>query len=95
VVGAFERLATLGLIDENIPWRVSQKAVELWQEIDENRFREFGSFLVIAALADKILQSNGVEDQGDRKQLIETLSLYWGDKTRYKLAQLMLERNSI
>ena len=52
IVGSLERLATLGLLDSNVPMKVSQNAIDRYLKLDENRedlfedYYEFSAYLI-------------------------------------------------
>jgi len=85
VVGALERLATLGLIGPDIPLKLSSNAIEDYLEIDENRELLFESDFEIAsiftALADDECDPE-IQDPNDYKPIIDLLIQYKDNRTQ-------------
>jgi len=96
VVGALERLATLGLIGPDIPLKLSSNAIEDYLEIDENRELLFESDFEIAsiftALADDECDPE-IQDPNDYKPIIDLLIQYKDNRTeivKYALSQQLV-----
>jgi hypothetical protein len=91
VVGALERLATLGLIGPDIPLQLSGNAVEDYLEIDEHRELLFDSDFEIATIFTALANDEcdpELQDPEDFKPLIELLVEYKNNRTeivRYAL----------
>ena len=84
VVGALERLATLGLIGSNIPLKLTSDAVETYLLIDENRELLFDSDFEIASIFTELATEECDEDtqkQEDIKPIIELLLDYKNNRT--------------
>lgn len=94
VIGALERLATLGLIGPNIPLRLSPNAVEDYMQIDDHREHLFDSDFEIINIFTE-LADIGSEDQDPYqiKPVIELLMQYKNHRTdivRYALSQQLM-----
>lgn len=94
VVGALERLATLGFLDPDVPWQVAQEKVQDWVELDNNRFSTFSEFELLR-ISNAVLQAGGVDSREDRESVLILLHCFWGDKDRYKLMQSALENKAL
>ena len=82
VVGALERLATLGLIGDNIPLQLSSNAVEDYLEIDEHRELLFESDFEIASIFTALAKDESEDtDPDDIKPIIELLLEYKDNRT--------------
>lgn len=84
VVGALERLATLGLISSNIPLRLTSDAVETYLQIDEYRQHLFDCDFEIASLFTSIANQecdSELQDPDDLKPVIELLIDYKNNRT--------------
>jgi len=96
VVGALERLATLGLIGPDIPLKLSSNAIEDYLLIDEHREHLFESDFEIAtiftALADDECDPE-IQDPNDYKPIIDLLIQYKDNRTeivKYALSQQLV-----
>jgi hypothetical protein len=92
VVGALERLATLGLIGSNIPLRLSPNAVEDYIQIDDHREHLFDSDFEIINIFTE-LADNEDQDPDQIKPVIELLMQYKNNRTeivRYALSQQLI-----
>ena len=92
VVGALERLATLGLIGPNIPLRLSPNAVEDYMQIDDHREHLFDSDFEIINIFTE-LADNEDQDPDQIKPVIELLMQYKNNRTeivRYALSQQLI-----
>ena len=93
VVGALERLATLGLIGADVPLKLSADAVEDYLEIDEHREFLFESDFEIASIFTALAKDEcdpEVQDPEDTKPIIDLLLEYKDNRTeivRYALMQ--------
>jgi len=90
VVGALERLATLGLIGADIPLKLTANAVEDYLEIDEHRELLFDSDFEIASIFNAIANDETDTDPDDIKPMIELLLEYKNNRTevvKYALSQ--------
>jgi len=84
VVGALERLATLGMIGPDIPLKLSSNAVEDYLEIDEHRELLFESDFEIATIFTALANDQcdpEVQDQEDYKPIIDLLLEYKDNRT--------------
>ncbi len=57
VVGALERLATLGLLDSNVPVRVSSKGIDRYLNLDENRDNLFENEFEFVSILTSMIKS--------------------------------------
>ena len=84
IVGALERLATLGLIGPDIPLKLTSDSVETYLLIDEHREHLFDSDFEIASIFTAIANEECDEDtqkQEDIKPIIELLLDYKNNRT--------------
>ena len=82
VVGALERLATLGLIGSNIPLKLNSDAVEDYIQIDEHRELLFDSDFEIASIFTEITnQECDEQNPDDIKPIIDLLLEYKNNRT--------------
>jgi hypothetical protein len=92
VVGALERLATLGLIGADVPLKLSQDAISDYLEIDEHRELLFESDFEIASIFTALANDEcdpEVQDPEDIKPIIDLLLEYKDNRTeivRYALS---------
>lgn len=89
VYGALERLSTLGFI-ENPQMQITQKAIDLFVQIDENReilFDKDDHFVSLVKLVCK--DFNTQEDQVD--QILDLVRAYKDERTQ--LVQFSLEKS--
>jgi len=92
VIGALERLATLGLIGPDIPLRLSPNAVEDYMQIDDHREHLFDSDFEIINIFTE-LADNEDQDPYQIKPVIELLMQYKNHRTdivRYALSQQLM-----
>lgn len=68
VVGAAERLATLGLLGGDVPVRISPEGIDQYLEIDEHRDYLFQSDFEIAQIF-KAVAENHSEDEIDSEDM--------------------------
>ena len=93
VIGALQRLATLGMIGPDIPLKLTSDAVDDYLYIDEYRQALFESDLEIASIFTTIVSSEcdpEVQNSDDIKPLIELLLEYKNNRTKivkYALSQ--------
>jgi hypothetical protein len=82
VIGALERLATLGLIGPDVPLQLSGNAVEDYLQIDEHRELLFESDFEIASIF-TALTNDEAEDTNpdDIKPIIDLLLEYKDNRT--------------
>lgn len=88
VIGALERLATLGLIGPDIPLRLSASAVEDYIQIDEHREHLFESDFEIINIFTELADTED-QDPDQIKPIIELLMQYKNNRTdivRYALS---------
>lgn len=94
VVGALERLATLGLIGADVPLKLSADAVEDYLEIDEHRELLFESDFEIASIFTALANDESEDtDPDDIKPIIDLLLEYKDNRTeivRYALSQQLI-----
>jgi hypothetical protein len=84
VVGALERLATLGLIGPDVPLQLSSNAVEDYIQIDEHRELLFESDFEIASIMTALINDqcdSDIQNPEDTKPLIELLLKYKNNRT--------------
>ena len=84
VVGALERLATLGMIGPDIPLKLSSNAVEDYLEIDEHRQLLFDSDFEIATIFTALANDEcdpEIQDPDDLKPIIDMLIEYKDNRT--------------
>jgi hypothetical protein len=83
VVGAAERLATLGLLSPDIPMKLTAEAVDDFIEIDENVNLLFPNDFEIASIFRQIASSeNEYEvDKEDTNQVIRLILEYKNNRT--------------
>jgi hypothetical protein len=74
VVGAAERLATLGMLSPNIPLHLSSDAVDDFIEIDNHRDILFNSDFEIASIFNALAESEN-EDEVDPDELRSVVDL--------------------
>lgn len=96
IVGALERLATLGLIGPDIPLRLTSSAVEDYIQIDEHRELLFESDFEIASIFTEIATDEcdpELQDPDDLKPVINLLLEYKNNRSeivRYALSQQLV-----
>ena len=83
IVGAAERLATLGMLSPDIPVKLSADAVDNFIEIDEHRNLLFPNDFEIAQIFKAIAKSeNEVEvEEEDINQIIDLILEYKNNRT--------------
>ena len=95
VIGALERLATLGFLDKEVPRKVSQSAIDQWQKADENRFSLFQNETDIrdyAAIVISLSSDPSVSREDSTIRAIARLvAEFWTDKQRYRMVISGLE----
>jgi len=85
VVGALERLATLGLIGSDIPLKLTSDAVEDYVKIDEHREYLFESDFEIASIVTALINDQcdpELQKPEDTKPLIDLLLEYKNNRTK-------------
>jgi hypothetical protein len=93
VVGALERLATLGLIGPDVPLKLTANAVEDYLQIDEHRELLFESDFEIASIFTALANDEcdpDIQDPDDIKPIIDLLLEYKDNRTeivKYALSQ--------
>jgi len=83
VVGAAERLATLGLLSPDVPLKLSAESIDYFIEIDEHRDILFSSDFEIAQIFKAIANSENdyeVSDE-DTKNVIDLILEYKNNRT--------------
>lgn len=83
IVGAAERLATLGMLSPDIPLKLSADAVDNFIEIDEHRNLLFPNDFEIAQIFKAIARSENefeVEEE-DTNQIIDLILEYKNNRT--------------
>jgi hypothetical protein len=82
VVGALERLATLGMLGSDIPFTVSRDAIDRYLEIDSLREYLFESDFEIAQIFRAIANQNNEQEvnEDDLCNIIELLLNYKNDR---------------
>jgi hypothetical protein len=81
VVGALERLATLGLIGADIPLQLASDAVDVYMEIDEYREHLFQSDIEIATIFGAIAREETETPEEDIKAVVNLLLEYKNNRT--------------
>lgn len=84
VVGALERLATLGLIGPDIPLKLTSDALENYLEIDEHRELLFESDFEIASIFNALANDEcdpELQNPEDSKPIINLLIDYRDNRT--------------
>jgi len=83
VVGAAERLATLGMLSPDIPLRLSSDAVDDYLEIDNHRDILFESDFEIASIFNAIAESENDEEvePEDTRQIVDLILEYKNNRT--------------
>lgn len=78
IVGALERLATLGLLDSNVPMKVSSSAIDRYLNLDEDRDNLFKDELEFASILVSLVKSESdpVPPDNEIVDLCELLSQY-------------------
>ncbi len=92
VIGALERLATLGLIGPDIPLRLSSDAVEDYMQIDDHREHLFDSDFEIINIFTELADTED-QDPDQIKPVIELLMQYKNNRTdivKYALSQQLM-----
>ena len=74
VVGAAERLATLGMLDANVPLKLTPQSVDTFIAIDEYRNHLFKSDYQIVEIF-KALAANECDDEPDDENLKQVANL--------------------
>ena len=93
VVGALERLATLGLIGPDVPLKLTANAVEDYLQIDEHRELLFESDFEIASIFTALANDEcdpELQNPEDTKPIIDLLLEYKDNRTeivKYALSQ--------
>ena len=95
VVGAAERLATLGLLSPDIPVRLTSDAIDDYMEIDNHRDILFESDFEIASIFNALAKTNNEEDvdQEDLNQVIDLILEYKNNRTeivKFALSQQLV-----
>jgi len=94
VVGALERLATLGLIGPDIPLQLTGSALDDYLQIDEHRELLFESDFEIASIFTAIVNDESKNTDPDEiKPLIELLLEYKNNRT--EIVKYALSHQSI
>ncbi len=91
LVGACERLGTLQLFDANVPFTISQDAIDVFLEIDEKRNEIFEDDLEVAVMfsAMAIEESEEEISESDLSDMIDLVLEYKNnrdDLIRYALS---------
>jgi len=83
VVGATERLATLGMLSPDVPLKLSADAVDTFIAIDNHRDILFQSDSQIAEIFQAIAKQESDEEvsNGEMKQIIELILEYKNHRT--------------
>jgi hypothetical protein len=92
VVGAAERLATLGMLSPDIPCRLTAKAVDDFIEIDNHRDILFDSDFEVASIFNALAASENAEEVGpdELRDVVDLILQYKNNRTeivRYALSQ--------
>jgi hypothetical protein len=83
VVGAAERLATLGMLSPDIPLRLSSDAVDDYLEIDNHRDILFNSDFEVASIFNELAQIENAEEVNpeDTRQIVDLILEYKNNRT--------------
>ena len=83
VIGAAERLATLGMIDIDIPCQLHQDKIDEYIRIDNRRFNLFKNDYEIAAIFYEVIRENGwnVDESEGIEEVIDLLISYKNNRT--------------
>lgn len=95
VIGALERLATLGMIGPDIPLKLTSNAVEDYLQIDEYREHLFESDFEIASIVSSLVNDecdSELQNPEDTKPLIELLLEYKNNRTELVKCALSYQR---
>lgn len=95
VVGAAERLATLGLLSPDIPLHLTSDAVEDYMEIDNHRDILFESDFEIASIFNALAKCTNEEevDDEDLRNVVDLILEYKNNRTevvRYALSHQLV-----
>lgn len=97
VVGALERLATLGLIGNNIPLQVNVNILDDYLEIDEHRELLFDSDFEVATIFNALANDEcdpELQNPEDSKPLIDLLLEYRDNRTEIVKYALEMQLNA-
>ncbi|ATW62732.1 hypothetical protein SCBWM1_gp48 [Synechococcus phage S-CBWM1] len=87
-IGALERLATLGMLDPEIPYKIPFNKVDRWVELDEGREALFeGNVPLVKAVAIGII-ANPENEGTDPEEIIpvaELVAMFYDRKGRNEL----------
>lgn len=94
VVGAAERLATLGMFGGDVPLRIPNSRIELYLELDEQRDLLFESNFEIYKIFKSLVEEYQEEetDSEDLQQMVDLLVEYKENRTelvKYALSHAM------
>ena len=95
VVGATERLATLGMLNSDVPLKISSDAIDTFIEVDNHRNILFNSDFEIAQIFKTIARSE-FSEQVDDEELDEIVDLilqyknHREDVVRYALSHMKM-----
>jgi hypothetical protein len=83
VVGAAERLATLGMLSPDIPLRLSSDAVDDYLEIDNHRDILFNSDFEVASIFNELAQIGNEEEvePDDLRDIVDLILEYKNNRT--------------
>jgi len=84
VVGAAERLATLGMLSPDIPLRLSSDAVDNFIQIDNHRDILFKSDFEVASIFNELAESENAEEVApeDMRQIVHLILEYKNNRTQ-------------
>ncbi len=83
VIGAAERLATLGLLSPDIPMRLSAEAVDLFMEIDRDVNLLFPNDFEVASIFREIASRHNEHevDEANTNQIVHLILEYKNNRT--------------
>jgi len=83
VIGAVERLATLGMLSPDIPMRLTPDAVDTFVELDKHRDKLFSDDNEIGDIFRGITRCENVEEVSDTEndEIVKLILVYKNDRT--------------
>lgn len=95
VVGATERLATLGFLNSDVPIRVSSDAIDLFIEIDNHRDKVFPYDETIGSIFRAMVKAECDEEipEDDLNHMIDLILEYKNNRT--ELVKRALSRQTV
>jgi hypothetical protein len=90
IIGALERLATFGLLNENVPYKLTPKAIDDYLMIDEIRDKLFPNDDEIVNIFKELAKSTGAELSDNEVKVVSNLVLQYKNN-RTELVKYALE----